>query len=307
MPVAGQRVIFVLGIRARSGTNYLGTLISRHPDCAPAQGLWEDGLIRELERLERYIDAASRHWGKRHRKQRAADLRRGLGRGIQGMLTERETAPFVWVKTPSVGGLHLARSFFPDAAVLLLVRDGRAVAESARRTFGRGATLETEAKAWAEGARSILDFLAVDTGPHALVRYEDLVSAPEVELRRVFVDLGLDPTRYDFSGLGLVPVKGSSTYFGAASRPHWIGIPKDKTFQPLARTASWAEGRHRRFDAVAGGELEELGYERQGFRRTPTTVMADGLITALGRLVRWACALKIRARRLSKEVRRNYT
>src|SRR5260370_30273030 len=58
------------------------------------------------------------------------------------------------MRTPSVQ--HLSRVFrlFPDARVLVLVRDPRSVVESGRAGFGW--TPETAMQLWAEGARTIL-------------------------------------------------------------------------------------------------------------------------------------------------------
>lgn len=305
MTSSAPRVIFLLGIRPRSGTNYLGMLLSRHPDCGTVEGLWEDQIVRELAQLEGYVQRISGQWPEHARDDLARELRLGLGRGIASMLTELGSAPFVRTKTPSVAGVDRVRSFFPDAAILFLIRDGRAVAESARRTFGRGATLETEAQAWAEGARTIRRFMDEDPGPHALVRYEDLVLDTAGELRRLFSVFGMDPDPYDWDTLDDVPVKGSSTYHGEGeSTTHWKQIPKDRDFNPLARAAAWPESKHRRFDAFAGPEMELFGYERPEGSASPLTALAHRLANGLDRLVRWSRAVEIRAGTFWRRVRR---
>ncbi len=299
------QIIFLLGIRRRSGTNYLGNLLSRHPDCAKAEGLWEDQLVQELDSLERYVQRSSSRWQESRRDELRAEARLGLGEGIRSALTRvAGPAPFIWTKTPSVEGLGRARAYFPDAAFLLLVRDGRAVVESARRTFGREATLEAEARGWAEGARAIDRFLASDPGPHVLVRYEDLVQNTPSEMRSIFEALGPDPDRYDYACVDDVPVKGSSTYHGEGAKgPHWQPVPISADFRPLARAESWTVGQHRRFDSFAGEELERFGYEQAVFRTTSPSQILDAVLIGLERAVRWSWKIEMRLRRMRSKLR----
>ena len=50
------KLCFILGIMARSGTNYLFRLLDLHPDCAGPGPIWEDCFVRHSELLETFAD-----------------------------------------------------------------------------------------------------------------------------------------------------------------------------------------------------------------------------------------------------------
>jgi hypothetical protein len=107
-----------------------------------------------------------------------------------------------------------------------------------------------------------LSFLAgVDGRRCLLIRFEDLAADPAREIARVIAFLGLDPALYPFNRLDETPVFGSSS-FGRADGEgvHWRPVPKDSSFDPLARAQSWPAHRLARFAWLAGAEQRKLGY-----------------------------------------------
>jgi protein-tyrosine sulfotransferase len=286
------RLIFILGISVRSGTTYLQDLLRLHPDCdVDGVELEEDHFLAYADRLVEYTKLVTRNW-----KSGPEQLRRErdlvcqcIGDGLLSYLrlqvgNRRELAgrrngkPLraLVTKTPSITNLHLFFKMFPNADLLILLRDGRSVTESTMKTFYR--SFVEEAGRWAAGCAQIQRFVETESnrgGRFLLVRYEDLYSRTEAELRKVMEFLRLDPAVYDFSAAMNIPVRGSSTlrqngaeWSQSALAPgiHWNPVPKTPDFRPLERWSHWNRAQHERFNWIAGSWLEYFGYEVKAYR-----------------------------------------
>src|SRR5262249_14435518 len=162
-------------------------------------------------------------------------------------------------RSPTTEGITAATTLFPSAHVVVLVRDGPATVESGHRSFSW--PYEEAMLAWRHSVRRVLSFLAsVDGRRCLLIRFEDLAADPAREIARVVDFLGLDPALYPFNRVDEIPVFGSST-FGRANGEgvHWRPVPKDPSFDPLARAESWPPRRFARFAWLAGAEHRKLG------------------------------------------------
>lgn len=286
--------IFVLGVTPRSGTNLLWDLLRLHPDCAIArEPIWEDALLVHADLLAAYADRTAGAWhdaGTRRGELRE-ELLASIGAGLGSFLA---TDPHrrLLTKTPHVHGLDRFFDLFPDASLALLVRDGRAVAQSAADTFG--GTIEGWARKWAEAVDAVLRFDREhrDAGlPYTIVRYEDLLDDREGSLRELLSVLGLDPSGYDFEAAARLPVRGSSA-LRRDGRVDWEPARPGPGFDPKARFASWTPRTHRRFEWVAGAQLRALSYEQVGPARPAT----EGAEQRLRDLL-WTAARPLRAAR----------
>lgn len=284
--------IFILGIAARCGTNYLHDLIRMHPDCDSGSAvLEEDNLVANAHVLTRYVDGVSRwwkhHWGPDELRLEKAALAEQIGQGLLAFLSaqlERRKQisgkngtggrPLRLVtKTPTVRNLALFYPLFPNGKLIVLIRDGRSVVESAARTFDR--PYGHAAKEWASSARIIQDYCKNHPGRQfLLVRYEDLYRNVEKELRRIFEYLQLDAEAYDYDGAVNLPVRGSSTLRGQPSAHevpwvaqgiHWDPVAKPANFNPVERWANWSRAKHERFNWLAGEYLEKFGYDKKTY------------------------------------------
>ncbi len=262
-----RQPIFLLGILPRCGTNYLLDLLCVHPDCASSSKVREDYLLYHVDLLFQYVNAVYGHWTPGWGADDALRdrLYAHLGSGLVSFLTEVTDAGRVVTKTPRVENLGMFFKLFPDARLVILVRDGRAVLESGIKTFrwNREAAMHRYARA----ARTILEFdEARKNSSHSylIVRYEDLWQDLEEELRRILDFLGLDPTLYDFQAARRLPVRGSSTIRAQGDEQiHWKPVEKTPEFDPMSRWRHWSRARHERFNWVAGRYLTCLGYELQ--------------------------------------------
>jgi hypothetical protein len=115
---------------------------------------------------------------------------------------------------------------------------------------------------WVKGAALIAPYLkTADPTAYLLVRYEDLVTDPAGEMRRVCEYLDLDFSALDAAALGSRPVLGSSTQHDTGTGPiTWQPVEKGADFDSSQRGQGWSEAELERFDHLAGELSAELGY-----------------------------------------------
>ena len=271
--------IFILGILPRSGTNFLSDLLLLHPDCAPGlDPVREDLFLDRSDSLAKFVDDLEAAWDPRWGSVTGVVRSRlcaSLGEGLVAFLRVDRRRRLV-TKSPSVHHLERFFTFFPDASLLVLVRDGRAVTQSAMLTFGW--TFERAAHAWAEAAEEIDRFRRTHAASSArwrLVRYEDLVEDLDVTLLDVFRSVGLDPGVYDMEAAQRLPVRGSSFHHGSdRTDVHWDPVPRTEGFAPTERWCDWDPERIDRFEWLAGRQLRAFGYPTggRGRRSAPATL-----------------------------------
>ena len=278
--------IFILGIMPRSGTHFLANLLCLHPDCTKS-AIAEDGLLAAASFLDQYVKQLQRQWLQvgelldpelpdivlaslgdglleflREAGRRASIKRGSSSTQIQLSMERRR----IVTKTPMIAGLRHFFRLFPDAHLLILVRDGRAVVESNVQSFSKEP--EQITRLWVRFARKIIEFDRDRTNAdraYLIVRYEELVADPERELRRIFPFLGLDLDRYDFQAARSLPVVGSSTFKRGAGPVHWLPVRKTDDFNPMARADHWQRAQHERFNWLAADCLSAFGYEPKTF------------------------------------------
>jgi hypothetical protein len=129
----------------------------------------------------------------------------------------KPTAVYICEKTPA----HIHRapqilSCYPEARFIVMVRDPRDVACSARR---RGFTINDAVTRWSHDNNTAILLLRENQSASILTRYEDLVAHPEQELTRLCNFLG-------------VTYKKAMQEFWRDGR-HWMGVTQYRE-TPLA-------------------------------------------------------------------------
>ena len=282
-----SKPIFILGITQRSGTNFLFDLLVQHPECGAPEPIWEDYFVSQIDLLDDYLHSVSGCWNPRWNVDDDGlnRLRRHIGSGIVAFLQEQSEKRQVVTKTPNVRNLQRFFDYFPNAYLLILVRDGRAVVESGIKSFDwhRDAAIHK----WVDAARTIESYVASHSGDQPrghflVVRYEDLWLNLKEELTRILEFLGLPTDSYDFSSAANLPVRGSSTVRQNRSQGvNWKPVEKSSTFDPMSRFRHWGRSKHERFNWIAGKQLKAFGYDEKRFSSARTlwstwNVMRDG-------------------------------
>lgn len=252
--------IFILGLLPRSGTNHLWDLLGLHPDTELMRPVYEDHLVRWTPHLRHYVEDVSRRWSPEWEvgEDEAAELLFALGDGVASWVTGGSQRRVV-TKMPSVENAKLFFEVFRSSPLVVIVRDGRSLAESGARTFGW--TYEHAFRRWAEGAQTVIDLQrTAPTDRFCLVRYEDLVERPRDTVRDVCEHSGLDPDTFPYDRIEELPVRGSSTLARQGGGVHWELTEKPADFAPVERWESWSPHLHRRFERLAGAQQRALSY-----------------------------------------------
>ena len=296
--------IFILGIGMRSGTNYLMNLLCLHPDCEFGGVIWEDFITEHADLLIKYVDSVSSHWEPDLDNGETVALKElltkclgnGLGRflnsqsnGKESLKLHRNTRPHphfskppskrLVSKTPSVINLKHFFKLFPDAHLLIVIRDGRSVVESTIKWLDLNDSnpiarwlkrfkYEEEMRKWTMAANTILQFCENNSSSnyrYLVVKYEDMWNNLENELCRILAFLNLDEAIYEFEAAAKLPVRGSSVLRGNQKEVHWEPVNKTPDFNPISRWNDWTRALHERFNWVAGNYLLKLGYEKKQF------------------------------------------
>ena len=255
--------VFVVGMLQRTGTNHLWDLFGLHPDTELLSPVFEDHLLQWSPHLTAYVDDVKRSWSEDWAVPAAESdaLLRSLGDGIIGWLAQRSDKTVV-TKMPSVEQAENFFGLFDDCPLVIIVRDGRSVAESMARTFDM--SHERAIRRWARAADVVLSIRDRygDRPNVAIVRFEDIVADPSSSMRRLLGVAGLDPERYPYRDLDDVPVRGSSTLRSEQGGDvHWAPVDKRPDFDPLNRSQHWEPALAARFEQIAGSQQVALGYE----------------------------------------------
>ncbi|HKX31069.1 MAG TPA: sulfotransferase [Blastocatellia bacterium] len=285
-PGAVPAPIFIRGLMARSGSHFLGNLLCLHPDCAKS-ALAEDALTTHAHVLADYAQKLLDHWAHATNGDSPAEadeLFECLGGGLIEFLhrTRRRSmqvraerfnqppetgaeAKRLVTKYPWVTNLELFFRLFPQARLLVLVRNGPDTVESFVRSFAPTREFPEYEKAmqyWVKGARTILRVRdeARYQRQWMIIKYEDLHRQTELEMRRILTFLELETGRYAFDSLSNVPVVGSSDFKRGSGSVHWLPVCRTADFDPLSRAGNWTPELYSRFCEIAGAESAQLGY-----------------------------------------------
>jgi hypothetical protein len=241
-----------------------------HPQCVAAHpsptawgSTWEDYLVATSADAARYRSRLLARW--RDEGFPTDDLQAALDRSLSGWLSTflgrlaaAQPGQRPVTKTPLATDLDLVADWLlADVDVVVVVRDPRAVLQSARVTFGD--SFERRLHGYVESARAILRYREA-VADAVLVRYEDLQTDRSAELRRLLVALDLDPDVYDYEAAGQIPIRGSSTSGGDH---RWHGAPWHEGFDGLRRGDQLPARLRRRVEWAAGPEMAALGYSRR--------------------------------------------
>jgi hypothetical protein len=289
------RFTFLLGVRVRSGTNYVGKIMSCNPhvQLVPSgKSTDEFPMLRVMDSWEKaFGEFARRYKGERDTFQFRRFLPHFGGAWLRYIIETFDLPPgHIFLKDPNVRFVDLFFDMFPNVKLLILVRDGRDnVASSvkaglARRSrdsliersrHGANHLLRRDfvlaARDWASAVDRILAFDEKfrDTprsGQYLLLRYEDIFRNPKEMAARIFSFMGVAFDEQILEAVARADVVGSSFYGTTgredARKPNWRATPKTDAFQPLGRWGGWSPLRKRMFKRLAGSQLIRMGYEK---------------------------------------------
>lgn len=268
-------LVYVVSPTQRSGTNFLSHIMGHHPDLEFPKGDQlpnEQCLYTYSGELESYIEKTVTTWGKwveggdAEIDIHAKELMRHIGRGIlqyfSTFITSGKTLLF---KTPDAGNVENVLHLFPQAKVVILVRDGRDTMESFAKSWGGTGAFEKMCERWSQRTETILKFKeqadkAGMSDSYIEVRYDRLNDDTTAEMKKIFTFLNLDNDKYPWEELKDMPVLGSSAYKNESGKVHWEPIKKTEEFKPNQKWINWSSWKKRTFKRLAGENLIKLGF-----------------------------------------------
>jgi hypothetical protein len=261
--------ILVFGVMPRSGTNFVRDLAAMHRDVEADVGrLYEFPLLHAAEDAAAFGRDFLRYFPRNAEVLEEYDLLAMLAGAWFRTLQEQSPGKRILLKCPHVHNLTLAQYIFPDAKLILCLRDGRDVVDSTLNTFSRYSltrkTFRQLADEWRLGTEAITTFAEGGENENdntMVARYEDIVANPQHFVAEMLAHTELPPESYPWHQVDQMPVRGSSRS-SAANEARWQPQAKPSDFNPVKRWAAWSDAQKTRFDKLAGRALELAGYER---------------------------------------------
>jgi len=185
---------------------------------------------------------------------------------VMGAIAAREGKSRWGEKSPAhIFRLREIRSCFPNARIIHIVRDPRAVVCSTIKAFHRGEftdwNIYSAAKYWRRCLEVHARQIAAPTDGYMLVRYEDFVMRPEATLSVISSFLGLKFAE------GMLNAHRVASKYIRPGRSGGMPAMHTLTQTPLdpGRTDAWKRSlshtQTKLIEQVAGNEMRTLGYE----------------------------------------------
>jgi len=282
-----MNIIILLGLRVRSGTNFVGATLKMHPDVQtipPDTSLGEFNLFRdEFIKNKVFYSITNRSFASGVKQEDFPQFMKLYGELWQKFLVEKfnlDSEKTLFLKSPRIHETHLWQLAFPDSKIALLSRDGRDNIISSikgsndRRSWHKAPHKITQklnfytgrfflnfSKDWAlkaEKFNSIQESLNLKK-----FKYENLNDSYDgiEELLRFYE---LDHNKVNVEKCMGAPVMGSS--FGIeneiATKPNWTPDFDKAKFNFTGKWGHWNKLQKETFKKIAGQQLIDLDYEK---------------------------------------------
>lgn len=250
-----DRVVFVVGAR-RSGTNWLRRILTAHADVVvmPSETyLFSDGIEPLTERFQHANPGSSMMAQTFMGREHFLDATRAFvdAAFLDNLARLGPDARYLMERTPwHARHLPLISDVYPDARVIHIYRDGRAVARSLVSMEWGPSSIEEAAEEWTDSVERGRGGSALFGERYREVRYETLMEDPVAGARELFAWLGLE---WNDEVKGRVALEAATEYNVDPASP---GVRTDKWRDELSA------GDVAVVDRVAGAQLDALGYER---------------------------------------------
>jgi len=255
--IDSDKLVFVFGIYSRTGTNFIGRILTSHKEICRPQGHWELPILDVSDQyLNFFYDFDARREPGRL-NYGIKDFCRIFGEGMLQLMYDRvevnKDAKYIVQKNPGTIGLENFRLFFPNAKLIILTRDGKDVMNS-YLSASYLTNQKFNPKRYYIGLRfclnfrnsilRILDFISKQPENTILIRYEDLTNNLQPSLYKIAEFLEIEPYKEWQDACINLTVKGSNFYNKAddvggfvekGNGTNWQEQKKTESFKPIGR------------------------------------------------------------------------
>jgi len=253
--------LMVFGVAPRSGTNYIGNVIANHPDiCAYPNDIYEIPFLRLTNKLKDFQDGFFGDYYRNIQRMKKNDFLPLFGASfIAHLYSYVPPGKIMLTKEPDARFLRYFPTVFPHENLLLVIRDGRDVADSAIKTWP-DMSFKKICQRWNDSARLILDFQEKYKDKYLLVKYEDMLHDPLPIVESILQHYKLNPDTYPFDKIKSMPIVGSSTASKKDDTVNWKPVPANENFKPTNKWEKWTEKQKNIFKKIAGETLIAANY-----------------------------------------------
>lgn len=257
--------IFLFGVMPRSGTNFIFRTILKHPAVKIAKPPGEDYLIYGIEHLDQYLEKVnskwSSNWNGMNKELQVAKLRLSLVSGLYSYLQkdiDLDNNNYTISKTPRTDGLSNFRKYFPHSKLIILIRDGRHIIQSGVKSF-KWMYIHSMME-YNESLKRIKSFIGEKPdNDYCLIKYEEFIKNPTLELKKIFKYLDLNDDTYDFSMINKMPVYGSSEQIDNSGNFIWKVKEKAISNNSLKKI-DWHPLMNKRYNKICSEASRSFGY-----------------------------------------------
>ena len=292
--LSGYHFTFLHGARVRSGSNYLGKIMGLNPAIQQVPLGKTTVEFQILMDLDLWSDAFDEFVRRYLGDKDVFEFPRFLPHlGSAWLAYVIETFSLqpghVFVKSSNVRHIDKFFAMFPEARLIILVRDGRdnvassvkaALAVRRHKTFVQNSKtrlnnflhrdFRAAARDWSNAVDRILRFDEEFKGSpfasrYRILRYEDVFREPRQMAERIFEFMQVPCDSGILDAVENAEVVGSSFYSSSkredARKPNWVATPRTEAFQPIGRWRRWSTFQKNLFKRIAGEALIRMGYE----------------------------------------------
>ena len=281
-----NKIIILLGQRVRSGTNFVGSTLSMHPDVVtvpPDKSLGEFNLFRDRAIVDDVFNSIKKTGFGMDIKDDDLELYLKMyGESWLKFMIDRFEIPpdkTIFIKSYVINNLDLWRMSFPDTKIAVIYRDGRDnVMSSVRASYDKrqwhgftrdikkrfnyysGRSFINHTLHWVKTAKVIAHLL--DKNEVQAFRYEDLTNSHSgIEDLLKYYNLAINHSIIE--RCLQAPVVGSSFGIGSGRtiKPNWKPDHDKSKFTFTEKWRNWGPIKKLVFKRLAGETLVALNYE----------------------------------------------
>lgn len=281
-----MKLIILIGQRVRSGTNFIGSTLSQHPEVQtipPGKSHGEFNLFSDRSIVDAIENITNKSFGIKYNENDDVEFYRKFGELCINQLIKKydlSTSHPIFIKSPIINNYDLWLKAFPDAKFIFLCRDGRDNVISSvkasndkrswhnfstklkkRLNYYTGRSYLAHIKSWKKTA-SIFNNIH-SSEKLFKIKYEDLISSYE-NLEKLLNFLELESSQSVLSKCLNAPVVGSSfgDTQGKISRSNWKPEHDKSNFVFTEKWKKWGWIKRQVFKKLAGEQLIDLRYEQ---------------------------------------------
>lgn len=255
--------VIVNGVMRRSGTNFIGDLLSLYPNFSSYPGnIYEVPFLSTSSQLLEAQETFFKGYNRNRDQFGETDFLPLFGSAFMAYLNSFVSEDkHVLVKVPGVEQLWNFSHVFPYEKLIILQRDGRDLVASTIKSWPH-IVFEDVCNQWKNSQELILKFRQKMPKESACyIKFEDAVADSRAIVKRIFDFLGLDAGTFPYDKIDTLPVKGSSS-LRVNGKMTWEGVDKPKSFNPVGRWGGWTESQKQTFKKICGETLIRSGYAK---------------------------------------------